>query len=612
MKTPFSQRLLLSFARSLDRSKPWHQRGKILGAVSLLATRVRLRSWNLWDTNQLPETRPPAAAGSPTERQRRARSTDGRYNDLQDPNMGMMGARFGRNMPFQRVIPAEDLLEPNPRLISDQLMARNGEFKPVPFLNLLAAAWIQFQVHDWAGHDNQRDEPHQIPVATSDPWGDPLMLVRRTKPDPSRHNDGGPPAFQNNASHWWDGSQLYGNTPERELAIRLGADGELRLDENGLLPLEQKPQGEIDLTGANENWWMGLSIMHTLFAREHNQICAMLKNTPQAKSQGWDDERLFDQARLVNTALLAKIHTIEWTPAILPHPTTTYVLNSNWWGMFGKSGSRFFRRFTRSDILRGIPGSVHDHHTAPYAITEEFAAVYRLHGLLPDRITFRNVRDGQELGDFDLLQISEQFVRPVINKVGFASAVYSFACEHPGLVTLGNFPDSLRNFTRPNGNRIDLAAIDLLRDRERGVPHYNDFREFLGLSRISSFEELLGGPPKPDNQAARHRYDKYLPLLKDLYQNQIDRVDLQIGMQAEPLLPGFGFSETAFFIFILMASRRLKSDRFLTEEYRPELYTPEGMRWIEENTMVDVLRRNVPELSPHLEGVQNAFNPWEN
>ena len=63
--------------------------------------------------------------------------------------------------------------------------------------------------------------------------------------------------------------------------------------------------------------------------------------------------------------------------------------------MFGKSGSRFFRRFTRSDVLRGIPGSVHDHHTAPYAITEEFAAVYRLHGLLPDRITFRNYRDGQ-------------------------------------------------------------------------------------------------------------------------------------------------------------------------------------------------------------------------
>ena len=35
----------------------------------------------------------------------------------------------------------------------------------------------------------------------------------------------------------------------------------------------------------------------------------------------WDDERLFLTARLVNSALIAKIHTVEWTPAILDHPT---------------------------------------------------------------------------------------------------------------------------------------------------------------------------------------------------------------------------------------------------------------------------------------------------
>jgi hypothetical protein len=34
----------------------------------------------------------------------------------------------------------------------------------------------------------------------------------------------------------------------------------------------------------------------------------------------WTDDQLFDTARLVNCALMAKIHTVEWTPAILPHP----------------------------------------------------------------------------------------------------------------------------------------------------------------------------------------------------------------------------------------------------------------------------------------------------
>lgn len=608
MQSKLSERMLLSFSDWLDRRKPWHRRSRLLGGISLLGTRVRLRRWNLWDTNLLPGTVPPADPHTPSERQRRARSSDGRFNDLGDPNMGMTGARFGRNMPFQRTIPPPDLLDPNPRLVSDLLMARDGDFKAVPFLNLLAAAWIQFQVHDWAGHDNQRDDPMEVPVPPDDGWGEPTMLVRRTKSDPRRQLDGGPPVYQNNTSHWWDGSQIYGSSFEKEEELRSGVDGKLRLDEHMLLPLETKPQGAIDLTGANENWWLGLSLMHTLFVREHNQICEMLKRTPTAQREGWDDERLYDQARLVNTALMAKIHTIEWTPAILPHPTTTYVLNANWWGMFGRGGSHFFRRFTRSDMLQGIPGSRHDHHTAPYAITEDFAAVYRLHGLLPDRIPLRSLNNDQELGVFGLLQLSEQHVRPVVEQVGFANAMYSFACEHPGLVTLGNFPDSLRNFTRPNGNHLDLAALDILRDRERGVPHYNDFREFLGLPRVQSFEALLGAP---QDEAGRQRVAKYLPLLKQLYHDDIDRLDLQIGMQAEPLLPGFGFSETAFFIFILMASRRLKSDRFLTEEYNPQVYTPEGLRWIEDNTMVDVLRRNVPELAPRLQGVVNAFNPWK-
>ena len=59
-----------------------------------------------------------------------------------------------------------------------------------------------------------------------------------------------------------------------------------------------------------------------------------------------------------------------------------------------------------------------------------------------------------------------------------------------------------------------------------------------------------------------------------------------------------------------MASRRLKSDRFYTYDFRPEVYTPEGLEWIADNTMGSVLARNFPELAPHLEGVKNAFAPW--
>ena len=59
-----------------------------------------------------------------------------------------------------------------------------------------------------------------------------------------------------------------------------------------------------------------------------------------------------------------------------------------------------------------------------------------------------------------------------------------------------------------------------------------------------------------------------------------------------------------------MASRRLKSDRFFTDDFRPEIYTEFGMDWIRSNSIKSVLLRHVPELGPALEGVKNGFAPW--
>ena len=84
-----------------------------------------------------------------------------------------------------------------------------------------------------------------------------------------------------------------------------------------------------------------------------------------------------------------------------------------------------------------------------------------------------------------------------------------------------------------------------------------------------------------------------------------------VGLYAEPKPKGFGFSDTAFRVFVLMASRRLEADRFFTDDYRPEVYTPEGIDWVEDNTMRSVLLRHFPELEPALEGVANPFAPLE-
>lgn len=74
----------------------------------------------------------------------------------------------------------------------------------------------------------------------------------------------------------------------------------------------------------------------------------------------------------------------------------------------------------------------------------------------------------------------------------------------------------------------------------------------------------------------------------------------------------FGFGETQFQVFLLMASRRLAADRFFTaENYNPDTYTQAGLDWIEAATFRGVLQRHVPELQAAGWIIPaNAFNPW--
>jgi hypothetical protein len=178
---------------------------------------------------------------------------------------------------------------------------------------------------------------------------------------------------------------------------------------------------------------------------------------------------------------------------------------------------------------------------------------------------------------------------------------YSFGRANPGAITLRNFPNTLRRFMRLDGTVIDLATIDIVRDRERGIPKYNEFRRNLRMPAPATFEEMTG----------RSGDDELVQTLKAVYEGDVERVDLMVGMFAEPLPRGFGFSDTAFRIFVLMASRRLKSDRFFTVDYRPEIYTQFGLDWIADTTMKTLLLRHFPELGRSLEGVENAFAPWK-
>jgi hypothetical protein len=143
---------------------------------------------------------------------------------------------------------------------------------------------------------------------------------------------------------------------------------------------------------------------------------------------------------------------------------------------------------------------------------------------------------------------------------------------------------------------MDIAATDILRSRELGVPRYNAFRRLLHLAPARDFTDLT------DDSALAER-------LRGVY-GDIERLDVIVGMFAERRPKGFAFSDTAFRIFILMASRRINSDRFLTDDYNASVYTQAGIDWVEGTSFGDVVRRHYPALAPALRGSANAFRAW--
>jgi hypothetical protein len=589
----------------------WRETDMRKSLAKLAAQRGILEKNNLWDTYRVARpSGPSCSAATQTTRQ-----LDGTCNDQAETWMGSVGARFGRNMdPNGSFAQGETttLMSPSPREISRNLFTRGTSgIKPVPFLNLLAAAWIQFQIHDWFNHTTTERAFWEIPLAQNDPLrssGQVSMLVPKTAIDPSRlYSEAAMgPTYPNEVTHWWDGSQLYGSNVSTSNRLRSFQGGRLIVTPEGLLPTGA--DGFED-TGFRNNWWLGLGLMHNLFAMEHNAIAARLASRYPAMT----DQQLYDKARMITAAVMVKIHTVEWTPAILPNPTLQVAMNANWHGLNKYLKPKLivtppFIPLPERHVIFGMRGGNRELHKdpqtnkdVPYSLTEEFVSVYRMHTLLPDSIAIVTP-ENQCVGDVPLAASRNADARALEEAYGLETLLYSFGVEHPGGLVLDNYPALLQALQIPHAGTIDMGAVDVLRDRERGVPRYNEFRRQFNLLPLDSIDELT------DDVSLRQK-------LKQTYgfdSGAIERVDLLVGTLAEGTRPTcYGFGETLFAVFTLMASRRIHADRFYTSDYSAAVYTQEGLDWIDATTFKSVLLRHFPGLAQTgLANVTNAFYPW--
>ncbi len=570
-------------------------------------------------------------------------------NLVNQMRIGAHGERFGRNFKSDTTNKAlkDDMMSPNPLEVSQKLLAREGKQVDAPVINVLATAWLQAMNHDWFTHGkNSKSKSYDVSAHKSNPHYEHGMKIpasrQETEKEAKLDHHGYDANFRNDVTHWWDASQIYGSDPETIRKVRsvwrdgkntgeLIADGKIAVDVANR-KLRYAADGT-PVTGFHDNWWTGLELIHTLFHLEHNSIVnnvlkpqvgktLCVENGKRTSKEECGDE-LFEKARMINSALMAKIHTAEWTPALLDNEMLHVGMRSNWYGMREVAGLSIPALRDKVDgsvkhLISGLVGkNTLDLYSVPFTLTEEFVAVYRMHPLIPDTVTIRDSKSNKAGEKVSTHKMIFRQAEDTMSKYGSATWLNSFGTSFPGAMTLHNHPTWMSKFVaeRNTGHKssdsveMDMGAVDIFRDRERGIPRYNEFRRKLHMPAIESFEQLT---PNEEDQK----------ILSEVYEGDIEKVDLLVGTLAEAdRYPGYAFGNTPFYIFALMASRRLMADPFFSDYFTKDYYTKKGIDHVQDTTMSDVIIRHFPEFKNRFyvdkskipgetEVVKNAFRPW--
>ncbi len=611
---------------------------------------------------------------------------------------------------------------------ADYSSAADCDYAKAPFFNVLAAFWIQFMTHDWFSHMVEgHNKPGLKTVGCESEQarrlgcrpGDQIeysLFAQQTAPGSFEHNGAkflkrAYKTTQNTNTAWWDASQIYGfDSVSGQRVIRDPRDQAKLLQPRGYLPLIDdcapncavKPQWKGQESAAfADNWNIGMSFYHNLFVREHNSFVDAFRDIQRTRPEDdsglrhpnkhdeviryrdVSDEEIYQAARLVVSAMIAKIHTIEWTPQLLYGEPLFKGMNANWFGLFNHEeddvsvvlrkifdrDENFLSRWS-SRIARGLgseskgdesnawysvlasgagifglnnkrekgklfwkrdawalsnPDDVNggiNHFGSPFNFPEEFTTVYRLHPLVPDLIEYRETNSPNEIKlKIPVVKTVRRESTDEMRSRGLENWALSMGRQRLGLLHLRNHPLFLQNLDMPHlssdSGKIDVVALDILRDRERGVPRFNEFRRQIGLKTLTSFDDFID-KRLAEGSAARRAQEEVVGLIRDVYGthvcdaskqitrvqrdengeflndclghadgtrvDNIEDVDTVVGWLAEYTRPhGFAISETQFHIFIINASRRLFSDRFFTSSFRPEFYSRLGYDWVTNN-----------------------------
>jgi hypothetical protein len=454
-----------------------------------------------------------------------ARTLDGSGNNAAHPSWGEAGTQYLRVAAPNYANGISQMVSgPSPRYISNRIFNDLGQ-------NLFSEnnisqwgwAWGQFVDHDIGLRDETPAEEADMPYDKHDKLEDfsndvGSIAFSRTPAAPGTGVNS-PRQQINTLSSFIDASQVYGVTNARLDWLRDGTvDGNpsnnaatLMMSSGNYLPRatargDASSAPPMDLMGglvatpaqaveagdvrANEN--VALTAIQTLFAREHNRIVAALPNTLSAEDK-------FQIARRVVGAEIQYVTYNEFLPTL------------------GVGLDRY----------RGYQPAVDP------SVSNEFAVVgYRahsmVHGEFEPTVPAGTYTDDQLNNVFPAAGITVErnddgtvtLVIPLVVAFGNPDLLTQIG-EGPILQSLGEheykndeqFDNSLRSVLfevpKPNGQSppscgspvikpscftdiSDLAADDIQRSRDHGMPSYNDLRKAYGLAPVKSFTDITG------------------------------------------------------------------------------------------------------------------------
>ena len=529
------------------------------------------------------------------------RSYDGSGNNFAHPDWGSAGSHLIRLSPAAYddglAVPrgGDPAVLPSARMISEQVSSQSESTRNRKSASDWLWQWGQFLDHDLdlTATSASPSEAFNILVPSGDPSFDPagtgnkVIHFHRSE---HAYDPAGIRQQSNAITAFIDASNVYGSDNvragilrdnEKYLRMTVGANGEILLGKNTLNAPNDNGgslnNAEFFLAGdirANEQ--VGLTAVHTLFAREHNRLVDEMQQRLDngdaaliaerdasivAMGNGVNNENdfLYEAARKVVGAEIQKITYTEFLPVLLGTDLTT--------------------------SYSGYDSSVNP------GISNEFSsAAFRLgHTMLPSSLL--RVGDTGVPSAFEQVQLRDAFFNP--NEV-FANGVDSLlrglaVREAQAVDTM--LVDDVRNFLfgPPGAGGLDLASLNIQRGRDHGLGGLNFVREALGLATYTEFEALTGG-------------DVELAAALGAVYGDIDDVDLWIGGLAEAALGESMLGETFTQILIDQFMRSMLGDRFfyLGEEQNilnvlaPEFMSATSLaQLITRNSSINSLQANV-------------------